>query len=63
MTSTMLPPDLLTVPAAARRLGISPNTLYRLASSDEAPEWVVRIGRTIRISAPRLDRFLHGDVA
>ena len=56
-----LPPDLLTVPAAARRPGVSPNTVYRMAASDAAPEWVLRIGKSIRISVPRLERYLHGD--
>jgi len=62
MTSnTAPPPDLITVPAAARRLGVSPNTIYRLAASDAAPTWVLRIGKSIRVSVPRLERFLHGD--
>ena len=62
MTSTaQLPPDLLTVPAAAQRLGVSPNTIYRMAASDAAPAWILRIGKSIRVSTPRLERYLHGD--
>ena len=58
--TTQLPPDLLTVPSAARRLGIHPDSLYRLIRAGQfAP--AVFIGHSIRISVPKLERYLHGD--
>ena len=55
-----LPPDLLTVPQAAARLGISLATAYRLASSGRLPG-AIKIGSHYRVSVVRLERFLHGE--
>ncbi len=54
------PDDLLKVPEAARRLGINPETLYRLIKAGKFPP-AIRIGASIRVSVPRLEQFLHGD--
>ena len=54
-------PDLITVPEAARRVGINPDSLYRLIRDGKFPP-AVRIGTTtIRVSVPKLERMLHGD--
>ena len=62
-TTHQLPPDLITLPAAGRRLGLSDNTMYRMASSAERPEWIIQLGRSYRVSVPRLERYLHGTPA
>ena len=46
-------PLLLTIPEAARELGISPSQAYILARNGELP--TVRIGRSVRISRRALD--------
>lgn len=51
--------DLITVPAAARRLGIHADTLYRLARTGKFPP-ALQIGARWRVSVPRLERYLHG---
>lgn len=43
---------LLTVPDAAARVGLGRSKLYELIAAGELP--VVRIGRSVRISAERL---------
>jgi excisionase family DNA binding protein len=53
-------PDLIRVPEAARRLGVSSETLYRHIRRGQF-EPAVRIGRSIRISVPLLEALLHGD--
>jgi excisionase family DNA binding protein len=53
-------PDLLTVPETARRLGLHPDSLYRLIREGQFPP-AVNIGRSIRISVSKLERYLHGD--
>jgi hypothetical protein len=59
-----LPPDLITLPAAGRRLGLSDNTMYRMAGAEATrPEWIIKLGRSYRVSVPRLERHLHGEVA
>ncbi|MHB1845327.1 MAG: helix-turn-helix domain-containing protein [Deltaproteobacteria bacterium] len=60
--TTDLPNDLVAVPQAARRLGIHPESLYRLIREGQFPP-AVHIGRQIRVSVPRLEQFLHGDDA
>ena len=55
-----MPADLLTVPQAARRLGLSSETLYRQIRAN-AFSPAVKIGSGIRISVPRLEAFLHGN--
>lgn len=54
------PDDLLKVPEAAKLLGVNPETLYRLIKAGKFPP-AIRIGASIRVSVPRLERFLHGD--
>ena len=53
-------PDLLTVTDAARRVGIHPDSLYRLIRAGKFPP-AVKIGGSWRVSVPKLERFLHGD--
>ena len=52
--------DLLSIPETARRIGVHPDTLYRLCRTGQFPP-AIQIGRGWRVSAPRLDRYLHGD--
>jgi excisionase family DNA binding protein len=52
-------PDLITVPEAARRIGIHSDTLYRLARTG-AFSPAIKIGARWRVSVPRLERYLHG---
>jgi hypothetical protein len=52
--------DLISVPAAARRLGLHPDTLYRLCRTDQFPP-AIQIGARWRVSVPKLERYLHGD--
>ena len=56
------PPDLLTVPEAARRVGVHVDTLYRLVRTGQFPP-AVRVGSHWRVSVPKLERYLHGDAA
>jgi len=51
-------PDLISIPEAARRLGIHADTLYRLSRTGRFPP-AIQIGRRWRVSVPRLERFLH----
>ena len=53
--------DLLTMPEAALRLGVCTETLYRLARAGEF-EPAIKIGSHWRVSIPRLERYLHGDL-
>jgi excisionase family DNA binding protein len=53
-------PDLITVPEAAARLGMHPDTLYRLCRSGQFPP-AVQIGSRWKVSVPRLERYLHGE--
>jgi excisionase family DNA binding protein len=59
-----LPPDLLTIPQAAERLGITRVTAYRLAEHGEFPgSAAFKVGRHWRVSVIRLERFMHGEPA
>ena len=50
---------LLTVPEAAERLGMSTRRLYCLIAEGMLPDSVViRFGRSIRVSGPRLMQWL-----
>ncbi len=50
---------LLTVPQAARLLGMSPRRLYALVAQGAFPEGItIRLGRAVRLSGPRLRRWL-----
>jgi predicted DNA-binding transcriptional regulator AlpA len=53
-------PDLISVPDAARRLKIHPETGYRLCRAGAFPG-AVHIGRHWWVSVPRFERYLHGD--
>ncbi len=55
---------LLTVPQAARLLGMSPRRLYALVAQGAFPEGItIRLGRAVRLSRPRLWRWLGADDA
>ena len=56
----MTSPDLIPMSEAARRVGVCPETLFRLARSGQF-EPAIRIGSRWRVSVPRLERYLHGD--
>ncbi len=53
-------PDLLTIPQAAKRVGIHSDSLYRLCRAGQFPP-AVKVGSSWRVSVPRLERYLHGD--
>ena len=55
-------PDLASVPATARRLGVHPETLYKLIRAGEF-EPAVHLGRKVLVSLPRLERYLHGEAS
>lgn len=55
-----LPPDLLTIPQAAKRLGIATVTAYRMAEKGEFPG-AFKVGRHWRVSVIRLERHMHGE--
>jgi excisionase family DNA binding protein len=52
-----LAPAFVPISEAARFLGISPATAYRLADASEFPVPVVRIGRSLRVSVAALTAF------
>ena len=54
-----LAPDLISIPQAAQRLGLHPDTLYRLARTGQFPP-AVHVGAKWLVSVRRLERFLHG---
>lgn len=54
-----LPPDLITVPEAGRRIGRSADSLYSLCRQDKFPP-AIKIGGRWVVSVPRLERWLHG---
>jgi predicted DNA-binding transcriptional regulator AlpA len=58
----ILPDDLVTVPEAAKRVGVCTESLYRLIRADSFPP-AIHIGKSVRVSVPRLEHFLHGDAA
>ena len=51
--------DLISIPDAAHRLGLHPDTLYRLCRTGQFPP-AIQIGARWRVSVPKLERFLHG---
>lgn len=66
MASRVLPklaPDLLTLGAAGKRLGISERTARRMAEAGEFPgDAAIRVSATTwRVSVPKLNRYLHGE--
>jgi len=52
--------DLISIPIAASRLGLSAETVYRLERSRQF-EPAIRVGARWLVSVPRLERSLHGD--
>jgi excisionase family DNA binding protein len=61
---TLVPVDLITVPAAARRLGLHQDTAYRMARNGSFPgDAAIRLGtRRWRVSVPKLERYIHGEI-
>jgi excisionase family DNA binding protein len=57
---TALPPDVMSVPQRARRLGVSTWTAYRLAEKGELPG-AFKVGAQWRVSVPRFEREIHGE--
>ncbi len=57
-----LAPDLISIRQAAKRLGLHPDTLYRLARTGRFPP-AVQIGARWVVSVPRLERYLHGQAS
>ena len=53
--------DLISIPDAADRIGLHPDTLYRLCRTGQFPP-AIQIGSRWRVSVPRLERYLHGDI-
>ena len=53
--------DLISIPDAAGRIGLHPDTLYRLCRTGQFPP-AIQIGSRWRVSVPRLERFLHGGI-
>ncbi len=59
---TDLPPDLMLLSEAARRLGISVSAAYRAAKAGRLPG-AIKVGGAWRVSIPRFDREVHGTAA
>ena len=53
--------DLISIPDAAGRIGLHADTLYRLCRTGKFPP-AIQIGSRWRVSVPRLERYLHGDI-
>jgi len=53
--------DLISIPDAAGRIGLHPDTLYRLCRTGQFPP-AIQIGSRWRVSVPKLERYLHGDI-
>jgi excisionase family DNA binding protein len=52
--------DLISVPEAARRIGLHADTLYRLCRTGRFSP-AIQIGSRWRVSVPKLERYLHGN--
>ena len=52
--------DLISIPEAARRLGLHAETLYRHCRRGQFSP-AIQIGKRWLVSVPRLERYLHGD--
>jgi excisionase family DNA binding protein len=50
--------EWLSTQEAAKRLGITPRTLYRFIDQGELPAY--RFGRVIRLKADEVDAFIEG---
>lgn len=53
-------PDVITIPEAARRLGVSNDKAYQLAHAGQLPGAIL-VGSIWRVSVRRLERHLHGE--
>jgi excisionase family DNA binding protein len=51
--------DLISIPEAARLIGMHADTLYRLARTGQFPP-ALQIGARWKVSVSRLERYLHG---
>jgi len=51
-------PLLLTIPQAAKSLGISRSMLYAMLAKNEGPP-TIRLGRSVRVSAASLRRWVE----
>ena len=51
-------PETMTIPAAAKRLGVGRNQAYQAAARGEIP--VIRIGKRWLVPTGALDRMLSG---
>jgi len=51
--------DPISVPEAARRIGLHADTLYRLCRTGRFSP-AIQIGSRWRVSVPKLERYLHG---
>ena len=66
MTAHPTAPDVISIPQAAARLGVSEETLRRLAREEggrSRPTYVLQIGSSYRVSVPLLQRYLLGEAA
>jgi predicted DNA-binding transcriptional regulator AlpA len=54
--------DIISIPEAARRIGVCAESLYRLSRAGKFPP-AIRIGSRVIVSVPKLERFLHGDAS
>lgn len=54
------PPELLTVPEAARWLGLGRSTLYAALAAKRVPVSPIDIGGRVRLSRRQLERWLDG---
>ncbi len=52
--------DLISIPDAARWVGVHVDTLYRLCRMGRFPP-AIQVGSRWRVSVPRLERYLHED--
>ncbi len=52
--------DLISIPEAARRIGVHSDTLYRLCRTGQFSP-AIHIGGRWKVSVPRLERYLHGE--
>lgn len=53
-------PQMVSISTAAKALGISRKTGYRLAAAGEFPVEVRRIGGSLKVSVHQLERYLEG---
>lgn len=58
----MVAADLISIPEAARRVGLHADTVYRLCRTGQFPP-ALQIGSRWRVSVPRLERYLHGETS